>query len=288
MCIFLGTGVAEPRTLVKCLVSADSVTVKDLELIQLVSLGAVVSPKNLRSQKYRLKTFFSGSAAGRGIRSGQVDLVPSRFSRIAGLIEAGRIPIDAAFVQVAPPNEAGYCSLGVAVDVARQAMAQASLVVGEINAKVPRTFGDTFVSLSDFDLLVQSTAPLIYFDRCRGDAIMDRIAANIAALIEDGSCLAFSVGPVYEALGRCLNRKRHLGIHSPIFSDALMDLVKSGAVTNRYKDNKGLSLRGNFESIPYKLIKNGFMLASQESMKFYPMPPLAEIEKSNYKFWRSM
>ena len=72
-------------------------------------------------------------------------------------------------------------------------------------------------------------------------------------------------------------------LHPSILRDAITELV-----TNRYKDNKGLSLRGNFESIPYKLIKNGFMLASQEKMKFYPMPPLAEIEKTNYKFWRSM
>ena len=101
-----------------------------------------------------------------------------------------------AFVQITPPNEAGYCSLGVAVDVGRQAMEQASLVVGEINPDIPITQGDTFVPLSDFDFLVRSTEKPIYFERWPVDKVFDRVAANVASVIEDGSCLAFSLGPL--------------------------------------------------------------------------------------------
>lgn len=129
------------------------------------------------------------------------------------------------------------------MDVGRQAMDQASLVVGEINPDIPITQGDTFVPLSDFDYLVQSTEEPIYFDRWPVDEVFDRVAANVASVIEDGSCLAFSHGPLFEALSRHLVRKRHLGIHTPFFMDSLMDLVKSGAVTNRYKNNfRGKSL----------------------------------------------
>ncbi|NNL77695.1 MAG: GNAT family N-acetyltransferase, partial [Desulfobacterales bacterium] len=221
MSIFLGTGVGEPRTLVKHLMAANSNHLKDLELIQVVSLGDAISVEALNSNAYRLKTFFSGWVASEAITAGQVDLIPSSFSRIPLLIESGRIPIDVALVQITPPNEAGYCSLGVAVDVGRQAMAQASLVVGEINPDIPVTLGDTFVPLSDFDFLVRSTEKPIYFCRWPVDDVFDRLAANVASIIEDGSCLAFSLGPLFEALSRHLVRKHNLGIHTPFFTDAL-------------------------------------------------------------------
>lgn len=237
MNIFLGTGVAEPRTLVKQLMVSEKSNLRDLELIQLVSFGDAVYLKDLQSQKYRLKTFSSGWVASEAINEGQVDLIPSRFSRIPRLIESGQIPIDVAFVQITPPNEAGYCSLGVAVDAARQAMDRALLVVGEINTDIPFTIGDTFVPISDFDLLLYSSEPPMYFPRWPVETVYDQVAANVASLIEDGNCIAFSIGPLFESLSCHLMHKRHLGIYSPFFTDPLMDLVKSGAVTNRRKEN---------------------------------------------------
>ncbi|MCK5783645.1 MAG: GNAT family N-acetyltransferase, partial [Desulfobacterales bacterium] len=221
MSIFIGTGVAEPRTLVKSLMTSDAPNLQDLELIQLISLGDTISINELRSHKYRLKTFFSGWVASEAITAGHVDLVPSRFSRIPRLIETKQIPIDVAFVQVTPPNEAGYCSLGVSVDVTHQAIEQASLLIGEINTKVPQTFGDTFVHVSTFDMLIRSADDPIYFPRWPKDDIFDKVAANVAAVIEDGSCIAFSIGPLFESLGTHLSHKRNLGVHSPFITDAL-------------------------------------------------------------------
>ncbi|MBN2126098.1 MAG: GNAT family N-acetyltransferase, partial [Deltaproteobacteria bacterium] len=236
MKIFLTTGVAEPLTLMKHMTASEEANLHDLELIQLFSFGDAISLRDSRFQKYRLKTFFSGWVANEAITEGVVDLIPTRFSRIPRLIEQGHIPIDAAFIQVTPPNQAGYCSLGVAVDVARMAMEQASLVVGEINPQVPLTYGDTFVRVTDFDVLVRSTEPPIYFNRWPVDKVFKQVAANVASVIEDGSCLAFSVGPLYEALSRQLADKKHLGVHSAFFTDSLMDLVESGAATNRRKE----------------------------------------------------
>jgi len=266
MNIFLGTGVAEPRTLIKHLMASREGNLQDLELIQVVSLGEAISIEELQSQKYRLKTFFSGWVASEAIGMGRVDLIPSRFSRIPQRIVSGQIPIDVAFVQVAPPNQAGYCSLGVAVDVARQAMERAEWIVGEISPLVPYTFGDTFVSLSEFDLLVHSTEPPMYFDRWPRDAVFDRVAANVASVIEDGSCIAFSVGPLYESLGEHLKHKRHLGVHTPFFTDALMDLVISGAVTNRHKETfRGKSL-------------TSYALGTPELMRWLDRNPLVEFQ----------
>lgn len=233
--IFIGTGVAEPRTLIKHLMSTHKGNLNDLELIQLISLGDAIPVDEQYYLKYRLKTFFAGWVASEAISAGRVDLIPSRFSRIPYLIASDAIRVDVAFIQVTPFDDSGFASLGVALDAARQAMDKADLVVGEINEEVPRTWGDTFVHADDFDFLIKSEDSPIYLDRWPVDDVFDKVAANVATLVEDGDCIGFTFGPLYEALGRHLSRKKDLGIHSLFFTDALMDLVESGAVTNRYK-----------------------------------------------------
>jgi acyl-CoA hydrolase/GNAT superfamily N-acetyltransferase len=266
MTIFLGSGVAEPRTLMKCLIESGLSNTNDLELIQLTSHGDVLSLKDLDYQNYRLKTFFSTWVASKVVVTGSVDLIPGRISQIPRIIKSKRIPIDVAFIQITPPNEDGYCSLGVAVDIARLAMEQASLVVGEINTKIPFTFGDTIVSISDFDLLVKSTELPGYFKRPNVSKAIDQVAANISQVIEDGDCICFHTGPLFEALGRHLATKRHLGIHSAYFTDALMDLVKSGAVTNYHK----AVIRGKSAA--------SYALGTPELMAWLDHNPLVEFQ----------
>ncbi|MEJ2640207.1 MAG: GNAT family N-acetyltransferase [Desulfosarcinaceae bacterium] len=236
MSVFLSTGTAEPRTLVKHLMMTRSANLQDLELIQIVSFADAISLNNLQSHKFRLKTFYSGWVADEAIAAGHVDLIPCNLYQIPDLLEKQRVRVDVVFVQITPPDKDGYSSLGVSIDVARLAMEQAQLVVGEINSLTPRTLGDTFVHVSDFDLLVPSDEPPVFFDRWPVEPVYDAIAVHIESLIEDRSCIAFSLGPLFEAVGRALRSKKHLGIHSPFFSDALMDLMKSGAVSNRYKE----------------------------------------------------
>jgi len=266
MSIFLGTGVSEPRTLVRRLMHSDAGNLQDLELVQLVSFGDAVSPETIRSHKYRLKTFFSGWVASEAITQGRVDLIPSRFSRIPSLIASGRVRIDAAFVQVTPPNEAGYCSLGASVDVARQAMARASYVVGEVQPDIPFTYGDTFVPASEFDQLVAATESPILLERWPFDPVFDQVARNVASVVEDRSCIGFSIGPLYDALARHLARKRDLGVHSPFVTDALMDLIRSGAVTNRHKE----IFRGK-SAVSYAF-------GSAELMRWLDRNPLVEFQ----------
>ncbi len=269
MSIFLSTGMAEPRTLVKHLMASQSPNLQDLEVIQLISLGDSIPIDERYSRKYRLKTFFSGWLVSDAVSAGRVDLIPSRFSRIPWLIESGRIRIDAAFIQITPPDETGYCSLGLGVDVARSAMEQAGLVVGEINESIPWTLGDTLVHVSEFDALVRSTEPPIYLGRWAITDVHDRVAANVASLIENGSCFSFSIGPVYDALARHLAQKKNLGVHTPFFTDALMDIVKSGAVTNRRKDFfRGKSLVS-------------YALGTPELMKWLDRNPLVEFQPVN-------
>lgn len=236
MSVFLSTAAAEPRTLVKHLMVSHSANLQDLELIQILSFAEAISPENLQSQKFRLKTFFSGWVADEAIAAGHVDMIPCHPSRIPNLLETGKVRVDAVFVQITPPDKDGFSSLGVSVDAARLAMEQAGLVVGEINPRIPRTLGDTFVRIDAFDMLVLSDEPPVYFERLPANPVFEKIAANIEPLIENQSCIAFSTGPLFEAISRSLTNKTNLGIHSPFFNDALMDLMKSGAVTNRYKE----------------------------------------------------
>jgi acyl-CoA hydrolase/GNAT superfamily N-acetyltransferase len=272
MSIFLGTGMAEPRTTVRHLMTSGAKNLEDLELIQLVSIGDAVSLQTLQSQNFRLTTFFSGWVASEAIEEGRVDMIPSRFVKIPQLIESRLAPIDVAIVQITPPNEAGFCSLGIAIDVAREALEQASIRVGEISTQIPRTFGDTFVQISEFDFLVRSTDPPIYLERWKTDAVWDQVALNVASLIEDESCLAFSIGPLYEALAKCLVNKRHLGIHSPFFTDPLMDLMQSGAVTNRRKQtHRGKSL-------------TSYALGTPKLMEWLDNNPLVEFQRVDEVF----
>ncbi|MDM8537708.1 GNAT family N-acetyltransferase [Desulfobacterales bacterium HSG17] len=236
MNIFISTGASEPRTLIKQLTSSKEGNIDDLTLIQLVSFGDILSSYNEKIQKFRLKTFFSGYMASNAIKSGWVDFIPCRFANISNHIESGQIPVDVAFIQVSPPNEAGYCSMGLSVDVARQAMDRASLVVGEINPAVPVTLGDTFVPLKAFDCFVESTEDPFYFSRIKVSDVYDRMADNIGAEIPDGSCISFSLGPLHEALGPHLMKKNDLSVHTAFFTDALMELVTNGSVTNRNKN----------------------------------------------------
>jgi acyl-CoA hydrolase len=236
MSIFLGTGMSEPRTLVRHLMESTQSNLQDLELIQLVSLGDTVAIDERYARKFRLKTFFSGWIASESISAGRVDLIPSRFSRIPWLFKTGAISIDVAFIQVTPPDDNGYSYL-VGASAERQAMESCRIVVGEINSEIPRTMGDTLVNMGDFHYLIEATEPPHYVARWPLQEIYLKIAANVASVVEDGSCITYGIGPLYEALAKTLATKKNLGVHSPFFTDALMDLVVSGAVTNR---NKGV------------------------------------------------
>ena len=275
MNIFISTGVAEPRTMVKHLMGSDTLKMHDLTLIQLVRFGDAISLEELRSKRYRLKTFYSGWVANAAVAAGRVDLIPSRVSEIPRLIYKRYIPIDAALIQISEPNEAGYCSLGVAVDVARLAIEQASMVVGEISADIPNTSGDTYLHMSEFDFLVESTEPPFYFPRWPVDPVFDRVAANVASVIDDRSCLAFTFGPLFESLGKQLVQRRHLGVHTPFFTDALMELVKSGAVSNRFKKTyRGKCLTSYAAGTPelYKWLDRNPLVEFQSiDMVFSPM-----------------
>jgi len=115
-------------------------------------------------------------------------------------------------------------------------MGKASVVVGEINIKISETFGDTFIHISDFDMMLDSTDDPIYFSRWPHESVFDKVSANIASVINNGSCISFSIGPLFDDLSHHVSAKRDFEIHSRFFTDALMGLMKSGTVSNLNKE----------------------------------------------------
>ncbi|MCG8687497.1 MAG: GNAT family N-acetyltransferase [Desulfobacterales bacterium] len=267
MTVFIGTGPAAPRTLIRTLLDVDTHNIRDLELVQLAVLGeTILSLDRLSAPNYRLKTFFSGFVAWDTISEGQVDLIPAYSSEIPEIIKSRRIDMDVAFIQITPPNDAGYCSLGVAVDVAREVMEKATLVVGEVNKDMPFTYGDTFVSIEEFDLLVRSDREPVTYQPAPVPDVMKKVAANVASVIRDGDCINYSHGPLFEALVPFLSDKKDLGIHSLYFTDAMAELVNSGAVTNHRKSPfRGKSLAS-------------YALGTKELMKWLDKNPLVEFQ----------
>ncbi len=267
MTIFIGTGPASPRTLITTLLDVDIHNIRDLELLQLAVQGeTILSVDKLNAPNYRLKTFFSGFVSWDTISPGQVDLIPAYSSEIPEIIKSSRIEVDVAFIQITPPDESGYCSLGVAVDVAREVMDHASLVVGEINEKMPFTYGDTFVSIDDFDFLVRSDREPVTYEVPIVSHQMKKVAANVASVIRNGDCINYALGPMFEALVPFLSDKKDLGIHSLYFTDALAELVNSGAVNNHRKSPfRGKSLVS-------------YALGTKELMKWLDRNPLVEFQ----------
>ena len=267
MSIFLGTGVSEPRTLVKALMTSTLPNINDLELIQILSMGDAISlAKDSTSKKFRLKTFFSGWIAHEAITSGSIDLIPCRFNHIPRLMRSGTMRVDVAFIQITPPDKNGFVSLGASVDVAKRVIEISPYVVGEVNNNVPYTLGNSLVHISEFSCLVESNEELFYFPRWHINDAFDRLSANVASVIRDGSCLCIFSGSLYEALGKHLQHKKDLGIHTMVFTDMLMDLVKCGAVSNKKKqffNGKALTV---------------YAQGTKELMKWLDRNPLVEFQ----------
>lgn len=146
------------------------------------------------------------------------------------------IPIDVLLTIVSPPDKYGYCSLGVSVDTSKCLVECAKTVIAEINPNMPRTYGDTFVHISDFDYIVEGNAPLLELQRFTDkDEVTDAIGLNVASLIKDGDTLQMGIGTVPDALLQYLKEKNDLGIHTEMFSDGLIELIECGVINNKRK-----------------------------------------------------
>ena len=234
--VFVGTACATPRVLVGALEALEQ-RPSDVELVHFLTDHAVPHDADGRAcTHYRHRSFFVGNDVRAAVRQGLADYVPMSIARVPDLIAIGRIAVDVAFIQVSLPDEFGYVSLGVSVDVIPAAVAKARLVIAEVNPSMPRTMGDSTLHLSQIDHLVPVDTPVIeYQHHAAPQAAMAQIARYIGGIIDDGATLQIGLGRVTnEALKHLIDR-RDIGIHSDVITDAIIPLLEKGILTGRRK-----------------------------------------------------
>ncbi len=232
--IFIGSGAAEPQELIQVLIEKGKY-IHDHETINLIELGTTPYAESVLNRPFHQNAFFIGQNVRDAVNEGRAEYTPIFLSELPALIRSGRMKIDVALIQVAPPDNYGFCSLGVSVDVVMAGADSARLVIAEVNRRMPRTLGDCFVHLKDIDYIVESDRPLLKWSPPEPDEVSMRIGQNVARLIGDGATIQVGIGMIPNAILRHLEDKNELGIHTEMFSDGLIDLVESGVVTNRQK-----------------------------------------------------
>ncbi|MBM4245309.1 MAG: GNAT family N-acetyltransferase [Deltaproteobacteria bacterium] len=232
--IFIGSGCAEPQHLVRALVENEDVV--EGEILHILTLGAAPYADPRVPGRFRHNALFIGANVREAVDAGLADYTPVFLSEIPALFRSGRIEIDVALITVAPPDRAGYASLGISVDVVKSAIEAADVVLAEVNPAMPRTHGDSFVHVSEIDAFVESDAALLELPRLEPDAVSREIARNVASLIPDGATLQMGIGEMPDALTPFLAGKHDLGIHTEMLSDFIVDLIEGGVVTGRRKN----------------------------------------------------
>lgn len=233
--VFMGGGAAVPHALVESMLS-QAQAFQDIELVHIHGLGETpwIAPRY--DAVLRTNSFFLTRELRDAVERGAADYTPCPLSEVPGLFLQGPLPIDVALIQVSPPDKQGWCSLGVSVDVIRAAIQSASTVIAQVNPKMPRTHGDSLVSVRKIDWFMEHAAELPEVQPPLLDERHQRIGRYAAQLIEDGSTLQLGLGNTPEAVARALKKHRHLGIHSGLFNDALMELVRCGAADGSKKN----------------------------------------------------
>lgn len=232
--VFIHGGAATPTLLINALLMR-AAELNNVELIHLHTEGSMTWADKAYEKSFKISNLFVGANARETIDYERIDYIPCFLSEIPNLFLSKQRPIDVALLHLSPPDQHGYCSLGVSVDVAKAAYESANLVIAQINTQMPRVHGDGFIHINDIDHFIEVDAPLIEANRKEPDETSKRIANNVASLIEDDSCLQIGIGAIPDAVLSSLSDRRNLGVHSEMWSDGVLNLIKSGAIDNSKK-----------------------------------------------------
>ena len=233
MFVFVHGAAATPTVLLEAL--AQRRDLRDLRLIHLHTEGPASFAEPERKHEFRSISLFTGDPLRAAVDEGRADFIPIFLSDVPALFTSGAIPLDAALLQLSPPDRHGYCTLGTSCDAARAAVDSAPILLAEINEQMPRTHGHTTVPLSRLTAYCRSDRPLPERKPAAPSPEIDQIGDLIANMVEDGSCLQMGIGAIPDAVLARLGQKQHLGVHTEMFSDQLVDLFETGAITNTRK-----------------------------------------------------
>jgi acyl-CoA hydrolase/GNAT superfamily N-acetyltransferase len=244
--IFISTACGEPQYLVQALmrhVEAHPTALVDAEVFHVWTLGVAPYAAEKFTRNFRHTSFFIGENTRAAVNQGLADYTPIFLSQIPALFSRQRVPVDVALIQTSPPDGHGYMSLGISVDITKAAAENASLVIAQVNTHMPRTHGDGFIHIDDVDFLVPHDEPLLTYQAAVQGDVVQRIGAYVARLIEDGDTIQVGYGSTPNAILAHLHEKKHLGVHTELLSDGLVELLKRGVVDNSQKRlNRGKSI----------------------------------------------
>ncbi len=233
MRVFVHGAAATPTPLLEALIGCTDL--HDVRLYHMHLEGVIPFAAPEHSERWRSISLFTGPALREPIATGRADFIPVFLSDIPGLFRDRVIPLDAALIQLSPPDRHGYCTLGTSCDAARAAVDTAPILIAEINAQMPRTHGATTVPLSRLTAYTVTNRPLPPHERTAETPVEARIGELIAERIEDRSTLQLGIGAIPDAVARRLLPKRDLGVHTEMFSDGVVELAQAGVITNRFK-----------------------------------------------------
>ena len=233
--VFVGGTASVPYALVQHLIE-NSEGFSDIELVHMLALGDTRWAKEEYKRLFKANTFFiGGEAIRRAVDEGRADYTPVFLSEISSLFSDGTLALDAALVNVSPPDEFGYCSLGAAVDISMSAVRNCQQVVAQINPQVPRTAGHSYIHISEITACIEASEPLVEVSPPPIDSVAERIGQYVSMLVDDGATLQFGIGKIPSATLKYLCHHKDLGIHSEMLTDSVIELLSSGAVTNKKK-----------------------------------------------------
>ncbi|MBF0095822.1 MAG: GNAT family N-acetyltransferase [Magnetococcales bacterium] len=234
--IFIGSGPGCPHALVRSLLDrVHSKHFYDLELVHILTLGESPWLDPRYRDSVRVNALFLGEETRKAVQKGEADYTPCFLSEVPSLFTRGILPIDVALVQLSPPDADGYCSLGVTVDIVRSAIESARYVIAQINPNMPRTQGNSRISMDEVDAYMEIPAPITELPKAKLTKETKRIGQYVAMLVEDGATLQMGIGKIPDAVLRALRHHKNLGVHTEMFSDGLMELMQSGVVDNSRK-----------------------------------------------------
>jgi acyl-CoA hydrolase len=267
--VWIHPGCATPEPLARAL-AARAPELTDVEVVHMLTFGEANYTKPEMEGHFRHRAFFMGANVREAVNAGRADFVPIFLGEIERLFWSGAMSLDVALIQVSPPDAHGFCSLGVSVDTTLTAAKHARIVIAEVNQQMPRTLGDSLLRTDEIDYLVPTDRPLLELPSHPMTDLHRAIGRNIAGLIDDGCTLQMGIGGIPDAVLFYLHDKNDLGIHTEMFSDGIMELVKEGVVNCERKTLH-----------PHKIIVS-FVIGSRALFEFVDDNPLVEFHPVYY------
>lgn len=232
--IFIHTAAAAPQQLIKALTER----YKELRKVQIFHLhteGEAPYTKPEYKESFSTHVFFTAQNVRSAMKTGQADYIPVFLSEVPHLFNRGIVNLNAAMIQVSPPDKHGFCSLGISVDASRAAILNADTVIAQINPNMPRTHGDGLIHVSEIDYAAEVNDPIPEHHPAELSDVELKIGRHCAGLIENGATLQMGIGSIPDAVLTSLGDHKNLGIHTEMFSDGLIPLIQSGVVNNSKK-----------------------------------------------------